>query len=154
MERDFHHLSEIKNIIEALDLAPIINRMVKINGWTENQARTAASQYKNFLFLKKKYGSEYSLPPSEDIDEFWHNHILHTQKYTRDCQIIFGDFLHHHPHHGENGTISQQELEVCFENETQKFYFQEFGEYIYEIRPGSFIQKIIRLLNPTVNKTT
>lgn len=150
MERDFHHLSEIRNIIESLDLIPIINRMVKVNGWTEKQARTAASQYKNFLFLKKKYGSEYTLPPSEDIDEFWHNHILDTQKYHADCEAIFGRYLHHYPYFGIDGKTNTQDLNNAF-NTTQELYNQEFGDYIYEVRNKGFLGLIQALSTKIIN---
>ena len=138
--------SEIKAIIDSIDLNPVINRMVKISKWTPKEASLSAKQYKNFLFLKKKYGDKYSLPPSVDIDEFWHNHILNTKKYFNDCEIIFGKYLHHTPHHGKNNEITQQSLEALFENETQALHFQEFGDYLYEVRKGGVRAKFAGFL--------
>lgn len=140
--------SEIKVLISSIDLSPVIKRMVKIHHWTQQEALLSADQYKNFLFLKKKYGNKYSLPPSIDIDEIWHNHILNTKKYAEDCNIIFGEYLHHTPHHGENEEISQQELESLFENETQALHFQEFGDYLYEARKSSLRAKLVEFFKP------
>ena len=88
-----------------------------------------------FLFLKYKYGQQYSVPPSIEIDEFWHSHILYTRKYDQDCLLIFGRYLHHYPFDFGKKTLNKAEYEEKFENETQKFYFAEFGEYIYSIQP-------------------
>jgi hypothetical protein len=137
---------ELKYRIESIDLEPIIQRMIKIHKWSRKHAIQASHQYKNFLFLKQKYGSQYSLPPSVDIDEFWHNHILHTAKYSSDCEILFGDYLHHHPHHGIDGKLPQETLEYEFERETQFLYEKEFGHCIYEVRPTSLIAKLIEFL--------
>ncbi len=38
-----------------------------------------------------------SLSPTGDVDEIWHEHILHTNKYALDCKKLFGKFLHHFP---------------------------------------------------------
>jgi hypothetical protein len=138
--------SAIKNLINTIDLNPVINRMVKISKWTLKEASLSAAQYRNFLFLKKKYGDKYSLPPSVDIDEFWHNHILNTKKYFNDCEIIFGKYLHHTPHHGENNEITQQTLEATFENQTQALHFQEFGDYLYEVKKSGIKAKLARFL--------
>ncbi len=34
---------------------------------------------------------------SDEIDPFWHAHILHTQQYASFCDRVFGEFLHHVP---------------------------------------------------------
>ncbi len=37
-------------------------------------------------------------PWSDDLDLFWHEHILDTMKYAQDCKCIFGHFIQHDPH--------------------------------------------------------
>lgn len=108
-------------------------------------ALKASQQYRNYLFLKIKYGRSYALPPSLDIDEVWHAHILHTEEYYEFCQRAFGFFLHHHPHHGKNNSISDQEIAEDFEK-TQELYHTEFGEYIYAIKPIPFKIRVKRCL--------
>jgi hypothetical protein len=149
--------SSIKSLIESIDFNPIVKRMVKANHWSHAETLEGLKQYKNFLFLKRKYHEKYTIPPSIDIDEFWHNHVLHTKKYTEDCNVIFGNYLHHHPHHGENDEFSHKVIENLFEEETQRLHFNEFGTYLYAIRPISYkmlVKKIfhrlavLKLFNP------
>ncbi len=142
----------IKALIGEIDLNPIIKRMVKIYKWPQKSALIAADQYRNFLFLKKKYRYKHTIPPSLEIDEFWHNHVLNTKKYTEDCKKIFGEYLHHTPHHGENEEITQNDLEILFENETQRLYFKEFGHYIYQIKRKNLAMKIICIFSVFFNK--
>ena len=124
-----------KKLIESVDLKQTILRLIKVHNWKAKEAEAAAIQYRNFLYLKKKYGETYVLPPSYDMDEVWHAHILHTKDYIDFCEQVFGCYLHHHPHHGKDNTITDEELESAFEEQTQKLYYQEFGEYIESVRP-------------------
>ena len=138
----FDNLRTAKELIQTLDLNAVIERLVYIDGWSKADALKACEQYKNYLFLRKKYGNSCLLPPSNDIDEVWHAHILHTEDYTTFCLKVFGYFLHHHPHLKQEGIQSQQHLEQLFEEQTQRFYFEEFGEYIHALRTESFFNKL------------
>lgn len=86
--------------IQQLDLSYIVKTMCSENytlpRWTLPDAAHCCELYKNFLFLNKKHPGK-SLVPTREIDEFWHNHILHTQKYVNDCLQIFGHYFHHQP---------------------------------------------------------
>jgi hypothetical protein len=126
-------LSTAKKLIDDFDLNSTFVRLVRVNKWSEKNALEAIKQYRRFLYLKKKYGDQYELPPSFDIDEAWHAHILHTEEYCNFCEQVFGKFLHHHPHHGKDNNISDQKIAEDFEI-TQKLYRLEFGEYIYAIK--------------------
>src|SRR5258706_3472526 len=90
--------------IQSLEFTKIIDKLVNIFGWLKEDALATSELYKNYLILQKKYGKEYAnLPPSDDIDEFWHNHILDTDQYIYDCQQIFGFYLRHYPYLGIDG---------------------------------------------------
>jgi len=128
-------LTEAKKFIESADLTSTIERLIKVHNWSKKHALKATIQYRRFLFLKKKYGEQHILPPSYDMDEVWHAHILHTQEYCNFCEEIFDGYLHHHPHHGYDNSITSQELESAFENGTQKLYRLEYGEDIEAVRP-------------------
>lgn len=126
-------LEEAKTYINAIDFSMNIKKMVEHQGWLKGEAEAACRLYRNFLFINKKYGDQYtSLPPSEDIDEFWHNHILDTQKYRKDCEIIFGRYLNHYPYFGIDGNTTSKNVELAFET-MQKLHIQEFGEPIYQV---------------------
>ncbi len=118
--------------------------MAKRTGWTKKQVRAAGELYRHYLFLKRKYGNHYKLPPSEDIDEFWHNHILDTHQYHHDCQRIFGRYLHHYPYFGIDEVSTREDALKAFEV-TQQLHYQEFGDYIYRVRlqPLKSIHRVI-----------
>ncbi|MBY0544084.1 MAG: glycine-rich domain-containing protein-like [Gammaproteobacteria bacterium] len=131
--------------VYSLDLSTVLDRLVNVENWHTKAAQTAIMQYRNFLILKKKYGDHYILPPSHEIDEVWHAHILHTEEYSSFCTKIYGCFLHHHPHLGKEAR-SLNELTQLFE-QTQALYYQEFGGYIEAISKRGYRQKIRSLFN-------
>jgi hypothetical protein len=147
------HLANAKKLINSLDLTTVIKRLIHIDKWSEKKAHEVSSQYKNFLFLKRKYGDQFELPPSSDIDDVWHAHILHTEDYQDFCMKVFGRFLHHQPHHGENNTISQQQLEHLFETQTQRLYHEEFGEFLFAIKSKSnqIFKRLFKINNDNRN---
>jgi hypothetical protein len=92
-------------LIAALDLDPIkVKLMHKESGegWSLEQANAVEFEYRRFLYLMKKFPQE-AVGPRSDVDIFWHYHILDTIKYARDCQAVFGYFLHHFPYIGLRG---------------------------------------------------
>ena len=62
----------------------------------------AEAGYRQFLKLAAKY-PDAPIVPSEEVDEFWHMHILDTQRYAADCERIFGYMIHHDPYSGIDG---------------------------------------------------
>lgn len=139
-----------RQLIDNMDFSMIINKLVSHQGWSQQNAKEICNLYKNYLFLSAKY-PEKMLPPSEEVDEFWHAHILDTHKYHDDCNQIFRHYLHHYPYFGIDGHSSMADNEIAF-SETQSLYFSEFGEYIYEVRTP--FQKLISLGRIIKNKFT
>lgn len=95
------------------------------HGWSVSQAETAEIEYKRFLALKRMHPDK-DIVPNRDVDIFWHQHILDTEKYAKDCEVIFGFFLHHFPYFGMNGPQDEQNLMDAFE-ETKQLYADNFG---------------------------
>lgn len=127
-------INDAKAYIDAIDFSMIIKKMVEHQGWLQEEAEIVSNLYRNFLFLNKKYGDIHSaLPPSEDIDEFWHNHILDTKNYRKDCEAIFGIYFDHYPYFGIDGRTNFNNLESAFET-TQKLHIKEYGEPIFQVR--------------------
>ncbi|SRR5579883_133531 len=126
-------IEEAIDYIYKIDFSMIINKMVQ-SGWARSTAEALSHEYRNFLFLQKKYAfqTQIALPPSEELDEFWHNHILDTHKYIHDCKMIFGEYLHHYPYFGIDDKSDQKDLANAFEN-TQKYYFAEFKKEMPKI---------------------
>ncbi len=106
MAKDFSTSSKPVSLEEArlylvqLDLGYIIESMCgdryPLPRWTQADAVYCCQLYKNFLLLQKMH-APIPMVPTREIDEFWHNHILYTQNYLRDCVCIFGHYLHHLP---------------------------------------------------------
>lgn len=120
--------------ILAMDFSPIVTKLVNHMGWSKSHALEVCTMYRRFLILHKKYGHEHTLPPSEDIDEFWHMHILDTKQYKVDCERIFGYYLEHYPYLGIDEKTNFKDLERAF-NKTQELYAHEFGgDPILEVR--------------------
>lgn len=127
-------LEEAKEYIHSIDFTKIVNKMVKQQGWLRNHALTVCRMYKNFLYLNKKYRSQYNLPPTDEIDEFWHMHILDTKQYRRDCEAIFGEYLDHYPYFGIDETTNFDDLSTAFEK-MLGLYEKEFeGEKLIQVR--------------------
>jgi len=101
-------------LIAALDLNPIkVKLMHKESGegWSLERTNAIETEYRRFLYLMKAC-PHGDTAPLVDVDTFWHYHILDTVKYARDCQQVFGYFLHHDPSFGlgsDNGVEMQQQ---------------------------------------------
>ncbi|MBP7075217.1 MAG: glycine-rich domain-containing protein-like [Rhabdochlamydiaceae bacterium] len=121
--------------IKNLDLEYLEKRLTDRYKWPSENASEAVRRYKNFLLLLLKYPNEV-LAPTPDIDEAWHNHILFTREYMRDCQAIFGNYLHHAPSRN-----SPEEKKVMLEAQSRSsdLYIQEFNEpYLLELDIAAF----------------
>jgi hypothetical protein len=113
---------------ETLDLAPIKTKLMHVEsgeGWSELRANAVEAEYRRFLFLMKKY-PESQASPTVDVDTFWHYHILDTMKYARDCEAVFGYFLHHYPYVGIGEGAEEGEQEAAGER-MRALYEAEFG---------------------------
>ncbi len=145
-------LEETKKIINKLDLRSVVKRLITVEQWSEEDALAVVKQYRNYLFLRKKY-PKWLLPPSKDIDEAWHAHILHTRDYRDFCRLIFSDteeqFLDHNPAVDEQNS---EDYDKLFE-QTQQLYKEEFGEYIYQVRGLSIFRKFLdKIIDKLVSK--
>jgi hypothetical protein len=123
--------SQIMKDLQELDLDCIKIKLMlmqkKETGrhWTMDKINKVCGMYKNFLYLAAT--EEDSVVPTSDIDEFWHVHILDTQKYYADCERIFGNFIHHFPYFGIRSDGDGEELEEAFKK-TCGLYKDAFGE--------------------------
>ncbi len=111
-----------------IDLQPIAYRLLHSNEekWNIQQTKEAISRYRMFLLLVYLYPNS-QLVPNQEIDRVWHYHILDTMKYTEDCELLFGKFIHHFPYFGERGKIDKDNLQKGFE-QTQVLFQEHFGK--------------------------
>jgi len=121
-------LAQTVAAIEALDLTMIKFKATRSEdgyGWSPEHADAMELGYKRYLILHAKH-PEMTLAPEQDVDRFWHMHILDTRKYAADCEATFGRFLHHFPYLGLRGEDDAKALQDAFEK-MQSLYAQEFG---------------------------
>ncbi|MFI5296884.1 MAG: hypothetical protein ACHREM_02205 [Polyangiales bacterium] len=84
--------------IAGFDLTPVREKAMKRHGWTEARASELEAEYRDFLILIAENTDSTISPWTNDLDLFWHEHILDTKRYARDCASIFGHLIQHDPH--------------------------------------------------------
>jgi hypothetical protein len=128
--RHITDLEEAREYINYIDCSMMKQKLMQGpeeggQGWSPETANKVEEKYKMWLFLKLKYQNEL-VPPSREIDYFWHTHILDSHAYFRDTQAVFGKYLHHYPYFGMRGKADHERLLSAFEN-TKRLYRQEYG---------------------------
>jgi len=128
----------VSYLINQKGITPLIAKidleMVKLKimdkeegkGWESEQCDHAEIEYKRFLQLNIFYPDK-TIVPNQTMDAVWHQHILDTRAYQKDCLSAFGYFFHHFPYFGMRGEGDRQELIDAFE-ETKMLYLITFGE--------------------------
>jgi len=91
--------------LRRLDLQFIADAMVR-DGYERAAAERVVDQYRAWLEVAAEH-PELPLTPSVDIDAAWHRHVLHTARYARDCDAIFGHFVHHTPTPHDSADVSE-----------------------------------------------
>ncbi len=135
--------SVLREKISQLDLAIIKKKLITNYNWLKSEAEEAEKQYKNFIYICIKYAGEHSFSPSTDVDEFWHQHILDTEKYTKDCTFIAGKYLHHRPSiRGESR--SERERLKNQHQKAQQLLIELFQQPMTVIRPRTKFKKWLK----------
>src|SRR5215204_723781 len=114
--------------VSQIELSPINEKLRFDNPvfWKDDILAQAEIDYRRFLALNLMYPST-TLVVNKIIDDYWHQHILDTQKYAADCDTLFGFFLHHHPYFGMNDDEDSDRIYDAFAV-TQKLWEEAFGD--------------------------
>jgi hypothetical protein len=119
--------------INSIDLSMVKLKLMdqeEGQGWSREYVDLVEVRYRKYLLmLRADPGSD--AVPTRDIDLFWHQHILDTRAYARDCERVFGEFIHHFPYFGMRGEEDALDLRDSFE-ETKALYMRLFGELYCE----------------------
>jgi hypothetical protein len=118
-----------ESIMTDLDLEPIMVKVMDKEegmGWSLDFTKRVALEYRKYLVLCKE-NPDSAVVPSSFVDDFWHFHILDTQKYQEDCERFFGYFLHHFPYFGMRGKEDEENLKSAWA-ESCTLYKNRFGE--------------------------
>ncbi|MHA7684779.1 glycine-rich domain-containing protein [Cupriavidus sp. PET2-C1] len=113
--------------IDALDFSRIKAKLLhgKSTHWSPESLADAEAGYRRFLKLAAKY-PDTPVVPSEQVDAFWHAHIVDTRRYASDCEHIFGHVLHHDPYVGIDGPQDEARLRALAEA-SARLGAREFG---------------------------
>jgi hypothetical protein len=124
-------LREKKKSPADIDLRSVCDAMVEKHGWTSERGYLAQMEYIRFLkLLQLRPG--FTLVPwldaqgRDDLDQFWHQHILDTRKYADDCEALFGRVIHHNPHLLRGSSDESEAVE-----KTKRLYARTFGSGPY-----------------------
>jgi hypothetical protein len=71
----------------------VVQRFALKNDLPRQQADNLFTELEAFLGK----ASDQFLSPTKEIDDAWHEFILHTQLYGEYCVSRFGEFIHHVP---------------------------------------------------------
>ncbi|MFD2871990.1 hypothetical protein ACFS5N_05890 [Mucilaginibacter ximonensis] len=86
---------DLKAKIWAIDMSVLLSRLLYKFYWDTARALDALESYRYYLLFTQLFNQP--IAPTADIDEVWHQHILHSNKYFLDCDKMFGFYLHHLP---------------------------------------------------------
>jgi hypothetical protein len=143
---DTKKIERAMELINSLDFTMVKRKLMdeeEGQGWDEEYTNHVEQRYKRFLCMLI-VNDGHSVVPTKNIDQFWHQHILDTRAYAKDCQTIMGKFIHHFPYFGMRSEQDAQDLLDSFE-ETKAFYFNLFGEeYTKEFNDGTNSSKCHR----------
>ncbi len=111
--------------VAQLDFSMLSRKLVEEKGWTAEFCNEVEDLYRKFLALNIRY-PDRKICPTGPVDEFWHAHILDTRAYQADCDMLFGEYLHHFPYFGMRGKQDKQDLQNAFDQSVALF-ISHFG---------------------------
>lgn len=80
--------------------AKLLKRCIELLAWRVDFAMNVLLAYKDFLECKVSIGDFEGtmLEPSVPIYQMWSQHILDTQAYQKDCEMLYGRMIHYDPY--------------------------------------------------------
>jgi hypothetical protein len=90
---DIEKARETAGALRAMDWAPIDRRLVQRTG---DAAYVAGLKEEALRFLAIAANGRGNYAPSQKVDEYWHEMVLHTPLYAR-LATRAGAFIHHRP---------------------------------------------------------
>jgi hypothetical protein len=112
--------------VMSLQLKSVAEKLRSKKGWWWNAShdmKRLSMEYRQFLYLVISNPDTTVVPWSQDLDDFWHEHILDTAKYAEDCRLLNGGFIHHNPHMPKGTAEYQKGYQT-----TREKYIAAFGK--------------------------
>ncbi len=111
----------------------------RYNSWDATMCKKVKYEYERFLELR---AGNSSLSPSDQIDKFWHTHILDTNSYLNYCLSKWNKIVHHNPAEA----IDQQARLIRLVNTIEQ-YKQKYGSFKYPEVWANSVNSNLRLKN-------
>ncbi|WOE74497.1 glycine-rich domain-containing protein [Alterisphingorhabdus coralli] len=116
--------------LEAMKVSPpstnftFEQRLARDNGWNSAFTARVMKEYRRFLYLAAKSGTD--ITPSVAVDEVWHLHLSYTRHYW---DVLCGDILQQELHHGPTagGQVERKRYHDQYAA-TLSRYSETFGE--------------------------
>jgi hypothetical protein len=108
-------------------------RLAREHRWRADFAAAAIEEYRRFCFLAAV--SVRPVTPSEEVDEVWHLHLIHTRDYWDVwCGQVLGARLHHDASEGGPAALAKHVTQYAG---TLALYEQHFGPPPARLWPAS-----------------
>ncbi|HAT13112.1 MAG TPA: hypothetical protein DCS91_05640 [Microcoleaceae bacterium UBA11344] len=98
--------------VMSYDLSLIRERFLKDHPELYSRLDSIELLYRQYMYLCAIKPKMSLSVPSNEVDKFWHCHIIHTQAYQKFCNDIAGYFIHHAPH----SLLANEEKKVARRN--------------------------------------
>jgi len=75
-------------------------RCTRRYGWSDETCQCILVAYREFMELKRQrndWNATVLVPPTEDVDRMWHEHILDVQHYVKACDDYCGNLIGYDP---------------------------------------------------------
>jgi hypothetical protein len=82
--------------IEEYDLEFIAERLRRKRAVPPELIEDALFEFRRYMALVALGHHDIAMI-SQDVDEVWHNFIVFTRQYSRFCETVFEEFIHHDP---------------------------------------------------------
>lgn len=116
--------------VAKIDLTKVMAHVAEDTGM-EGEALVRAEQlYRGFLILKATKPEARLVPPTI-VDEVWHAHITFTRQYMGDCELVFGEYLHHEKVDAEEGDNADYKAHHALFEKTQAMFRDVLGIDMY-----------------------
>jgi hypothetical protein len=116
------YITSRRRVIDTWDFTILKRWMVQNNVYPASAVNEAEVEYKRFLTMYLLC-PDVILPVSNEVDPFWHSHILFTEDYIKMSDMVFGKYLIHRPAILD----SQHMLDGLFQQNTMVKYQEIFG---------------------------
>ena len=119
----------MRHLASLLDLTNVRRKLADPEegpGYSTAELDTMEAEYRRFLALHLAF-PEAEIVPCKIVDTIWHQHILDTAAYRKDCAAMFGKFLDHFPYFGMRDAEDAQALEDAYADTIER-YRAAFGE--------------------------